>query len=195
MLGPSRDVAERPIRPKASARMVRRTSRRDLVKRHLGPQNHRHSPTLPIRVWLLQAALTQALFRSLFLYFFTMAASRTIYVRRPFDLAPIGVGGDDLQAGCADQAGGKTMPNPERAARQPMGRYAAVRTVSQVIFARRDKPDAFKVVRNEVLDWVRWKAGKDLPSMGRAYVRAGRCWCSARCGRPSRASEVLGCQS
>ena len=59
------------------------------------------------------------------------------------------------------------MPNPERAARQPMGRYAAVRTVSQVILRlERDKPDAFKVVRNEVLDWVRWKAGKDLPRHG-----------------------------
>jgi hypothetical protein len=27
----------------------------------------------------------------------------------------------------------------------------------------RDNPDPFKVVRDEVLDWVRWKAGKNLP--------------------------------
>lgn len=56
------------------------------------------------------------------------------------------------------------MTNPERAVRQPMGRYAAVKTVSQVILRlERDKPDPFKVVRDEVLGWVRWKAGKDLP--------------------------------
>ena len=52
---------------------------------------------------------------------------------------------------------------PERAA-QPVGRYAAVRTVSQVMLRlERDSPDAFKVVRDEVLDWVRGKAGKPLP--------------------------------
>lgn len=56
------------------------------------------------------------------------------------------------------------MSNPERAVRQPMGRYAAVKTVSQVnLRLERNKPDPFKVVRDEVLDWVRWKAGKDLP--------------------------------
>lgn len=56
------------------------------------------------------------------------------------------------------------MLTPDRVPRQPGGRYAAVKTVSQVMLRlERDKPDAFKVVRDEVLDWVRWKAGKDLP--------------------------------
>ena len=45
-----------------------------------------------------------------------------------------------------------------------MNRFAAVRPVSQVMLQlRRDKPDPFNVVRDEVLDWVRWKAGKTLP--------------------------------
>lgn len=56
------------------------------------------------------------------------------------------------------------MLTPRHIPQSHTGRYAAVRTVSQVTLRlERDRPDAFKIVRDEVLDWVRWKAGKLLP--------------------------------
>jgi hypothetical protein len=56
------------------------------------------------------------------------------------------------------------MLNHQRAEQRPVGRYAAVKTVSQVMLRlERDSPDPFNAVRDEVLDWMRWKAGKPLP--------------------------------
>lgn len=47
---------------------------------------------------------------------------------------------------------------------RPYGRFASVRTVSQVqLRLVRDAGDAFMAVQSEVLDWIRRKAGKSLP--------------------------------
>jgi len=57
------------------------------------------------------------------------------------------------------------MQTPDRVQRQHVSRYAAVKPVSQIMLRlERDGPDPFKVVRDEVLEWVRWKAGKALPT-------------------------------
>jgi hypothetical protein len=53
---------------------------------------------------------------------------------------------------------------PEKAPPRPTIRQAAVTTVGQVLLRlERNKPDPFKSVQNEVLDWIRLKAGKPLP--------------------------------
>jgi len=56
------------------------------------------------------------------------------------------------------------MQTPDQVPQRLVGRYAAVKTVSQVILRlERDSTDPFKTVRDEVLEWIRWKAGKPLP--------------------------------
>jgi hypothetical protein len=53
---------------------------------------------------------------------------------------------------------------PETVPKRTISRQAAVTMVSQVMLRlERDEPDPFKSVQDEVLKWIRWKAGRALP--------------------------------
>lgn len=87
----------------------------------------------------------------------------SVYVRRSLKQAPHLASAATI-FGFHVETGNWIMLTQQRAAPQTGGRYAAVKTVSQVMLRlERDHPDPFKAVRDEVLHWVRWKAGKELP--------------------------------